>query len=413
LCLLNEAHATSSEGPATLSARGRADTELTGVESQILDLRRHLHRHPELSGKEFATTAFLGEQLSALGLSVSPGPEGLGIVSDLPATSGLPIIALRADIDALPIQETTALPFRSEVPGVMHACGHDAHAAMLFGALTALHRAAPLPAPCRGIFQSSEEAGQGALDLVQAGVLQGVGMIIALHVDPNLPVGSIGITAGPQTACCQDFSIQIKGRGGHAARPHLSIDPIAIGSQLVTQIYQFIPRMMDLRNPAVVTIGQFEGGHCANVIPDAVSLRGTIRALDRSVAEETRQRLVHLCEGAAAASGARVEIAFSRLLPGVVNDPAITAACVESARELVGTERLVLTSTPSMGAEDFADYLTVVPGCMMRLGVASPNTGIRPLHTPTFEIEESALLVGARLLVRSFLRLAHSIHHAH
>lgn len=411
--LLKAADAKFSAGPATLSVRGHADTVLIGVESQILDLRRHLHRHPELSGQEFATTAYLSERLAAQGLSASPGPAGLGVVSDLPATSGLPIIALRADIDALPIQETTALPFRSEAPGVMHACGHDAHAAMLFGAITALHRAGPLPAPCRGIFQSSEEAGQGALDLVHAGVLQGVGAIIALHVDPNLPAGSVGITAGPQTACCQDFTILVQGRGGHAARPHLSIDPIAIGSQLVTQIYQFIPRMMDLRHPAVVTVGQFEGGHCANVIPDVVTLRGTIRALDRAVAEQTRQRLVHLCEGLAVASGARLETSFSRLLPGVVNDPAVTATCMESARELVGTERLVLTGTPSMGAEDFADYLTVVPGCMMRLGVADPNAGIRPLHTPAFEIEESSLLVGARLLVRSFLRLAHSTHHAH
>lgn len=395
------------------SIREHADTELTAAESQILDLRRQLHRHPELSGQEFATTARLGERLAAQGLAASPGPAGLGVVADLPAASGLPIIALRADIDALPIQEATELPFRSEVPGVMHACGHDAHAAMLFGALIALHRAGPLPAPCRGIFQSSEETGQGALDLVQAGVLREVGAIIALHVDPNLPAGSVGITAGPQTACCQDFSILIKGRGGHAARPHLSIDPIAIGAQLATQIYQFIPRMMDLRNPAVVTIGQFEGGHCANVIPDTAMLCGTIRALDHSVAEETRQRLAHICEGAAVASGAQVEVDFSRLLPGVINDPAITAACMESARELVGTEHLVLTSAPSMGAEDFADYLTVVPGCMMRLGVAVPKAEIRPLHTPTFEIEESALLVGARLLVRSFLRLAHSSHHAH
>lgn len=410
---MNAAHAASSEVSATLSAQERAETELASVESQILNLRRHLHRHPELSGQEFATTVYLSEQLMAQGLLTSLGPKGVGIVSDLSTASDQPIIALRADIDALPIQETTSLPFRSEVPGVMHACGHDAHAAMLFGALAALHRAGALPAPCRGIFQSSEEAGQGALDLVHAGVLQEVGAIIALHVDPNLPAGSVGITAGPQTACCQDFTILVRGRGGHAARPHLSIDPIAIGSQLVTQIYQFIPRMMDLRNPAVVTVGQFEGGHCANVIPDVATLRGTIRALDRTVAEETRQRLAHLCEGAAAASGAKVETSFSRLLPGVVNDPAVTAACVESACALVGAERLVLTGTPSMGAEDFADYLTVVPGCMMRLGVTGSNAEVRPLHTPTFEIEESALLVGARLLVRSFFRLAHSTHHAH
>jgi amidohydrolase len=295
----------------------------------------------------------------------------------------------------------------------MHACGHDAHSAMLWGALAALQRIAPLPARCRGIFQSSEEAGQGALDLVNTGVLNEVGAIIALHVDPNLPAGAVGITAGPQTACCQDFTIVIKGRGGHAARPHLSLDPIAIGAQLVTQIYQTIPRAMDLRNPAVVTVGQFDGGHCANVIPDTVTLRGTIRALDLAVSNETRDRLAHLCEGAALASGAGVETSFSRLLPGVVNDPGVTAACIASARELVGDGGLVLSGQPSMGAEDFADYLTLVPGCMMRLGVAGPDKKTRPLHTPTFDIEESALLIGARLLLRSFLRLAHTTPHAH
>ncbi len=334
-------------------------------------------------------------------------------MADLAGDARSPLVALRADIDALPIQETTELPFCSEVPGVMHACGHDAHTAMLFGAIAALHRAAPLPARCRAIFQSSEETGQGALDMVNAGALDGAGSIIALHVDPNLPAGSIGITAGPQTACCQDFTIILKGRGGHAARPHLTIDPIAIGAQLVTQIYQAIPRAMDLRNPAVVTVGQFDGGHCANVIPGSVTLRGTIRALDLPVAEETRERLTRLCEGAALASGAKVEPAFSRLLPGVVNDPAITAACIEAARGLVGAERLILEGKPSMGAEDFADYLTVAPGCMMRLGVGAQGKEVRPLHTPTFEIEESALLVGARLLLRSFLRLSTTTHHAH
>lgn len=403
--------AISRQGPGPVSPG--AEEELLLLETQILNVRRHLHQHPELSGREFSTTAYLSSQLAQHGIHPTPGPGGVGLLADLAGETSLPAIALRADIDALPIQETTALPFRSTVPGVMHACGHDAHSAMLFGAIAALHRTAPLPVPCRGIFQSSEEAGQGALDMVNAGALQGVGSIIALHVDPNLPAGSVGITAGPQTACCQDFTIVLKGRGGHAARPHLTIDPIAIGAQLVTQIYQLIPRAMDLRNPTVVTIGQFDGGHCTNVIPDTVTLRGTIRALDLAVAEETKARLTRLCEGAALASGAKIEASFTRLLPGVVNDPAITAACIASAREIVGAERLMLENKPSMGAEDFADYLTFVPGCMMRLGVAQPGKEVRPLHTPTFEIEEGTLLIGARLLLRAFLRLSRTTHHAH
>lgn len=395
------------------SSLSPAEEELLRQQGRILEIRRHLHRRPELSGNEYATTAYLAARLHETGLTSSPGPGGVGLVANLAGDPGRPIIAMRADIDALPIQETTSLPFRSENPGVMHACGHDAHSAMLWGALAALQHAAPLPARCRGIFQSSEEAGQGALDLVNTGVLDGVGAIIALHVDPNLPAGAVGITTGPQTACCQDFAIVIKGRGGHAARPHLSLDPIAIGAQLVTQIYQIIPRAIDPRNPAVVTVGQFDGGHCANVIPDTVTLRGTVRALDPAVSNETRDRLTHLCEGAALASGAKVEASFSRLLPGVVNDPAITAACIAAAREFVGDGDLVLSGPPSMGAEDFADYLTQVPGCMMRLGVAGPDKKVRPLHTPTFDIEESALLIGARLLLRSFFRLAHTTLHAH
>ncbi len=383
------------------------------LDAEILNVRRHLHQHPELSGQEFATTAYLSAQLARGGIPSTPGPGGVGLLADLAGAGDLPVIALRADIDALPIQETTDLPFRSEVPGVMHACGHDAHSAILFGALAALQQLAPLPARCRGIFQSSEEAGQGALDMVNAGALQGVGSIVALHVDPNLPAGTVAVVAGPQSACCQDFTLVLRGRGGHAARPHLTIDPIAVGAQLVTQIYQLIPRGMDLRHPAVVTIGQFDGGHCTNVIPDTVTLRGTIRALDFAVANETRSRLTQICEGVALASGAKIEPTFSRLLPGVVNDPAITAVCLEAAREVVGPERLVLTGQPSMGAEDFADYLTMVPGCMMRLGVAMAEKEVRPLHTPTFEIAESALRVGVRLLVRSFFRLSTITRHAH
>ena len=387
----------------------RAEAELLGASAELMEIRHALHRRPELSGMENETTAFIQERLTTLGIAHTPGPGGVGVLAQLPGDRREgPLIALRADIDALPIQEENDVPYRSENNGVMHACGHDAHTTMLLGALAALRRAGS-PIPCRGIFQSSEEAGQGALDMVHAGAVDGVKSIIALHVDPNLPAGVVGVTSGPQTAFCQDFSVVVRGRGGHAARPHLTIDPIAIGAQWVSALYQTIPRASDAAKPVVVTIGQFEGGHCSNVIPDTARLRGTVRTLDPASAEETRTRILHLCEGVALASGATIEATFDRQLPGVVNDEEITRTCQQAARDLLGDENVILLGRPSMGAEDFADYLSAVPGCMMRLGVAKPGGSITPLHTPTFNIAENALPIGSRLL----LRCLHALINAH
>ncbi len=364
----------------------------------LTEVRRHLHRHPELSGQEYETTAFLSGQLTAAGIPHRHGPGGVGLITEDQASSDVPIIALRADIDALPITEESEAPYRSTAPGVMHACGHDAHAAMVLGATLELHRAAALPVRWRTIFQSSEEAGQGALDMVTAGAVEGAQAILAFHVDPALPAGHVAIVPGPQTSCCQDFTIEVRGRGGHGARPHLTIDPIAIAAHLLTTIYQAIPRQTDQRRPAIVTVGQIVGGHCTNVIPDTAMLRGTIRTLDPAVSVETRERLIRICQGVALAFGGEIRPTFERQLNGVVNDPRLTAHCTAVAQKLLGPAHVVTEGLPSMGAEDFADYLTQVPGCMMRLGVKFPDKESTPLHTPTFDIDESALALGARLL---------------
>ena len=194
------------------------------------------------------------------------------------------MVAMRADIDALPIKEESNVPYRSRKPGVMHACGHDAHSAILLGTTLALYRARPLPVAWRSIFQPSEEAGRGASEMVKQGALEGVDAIIALHVDPNLPVGKVAITPGPRTAFCQDFAIEIVGRGGHGARPHATVDPIATAAHLITLIYQAVPRQTDARQPVVMTIGVINAGHASNVIPDTASLQGTIRTLNTAVA---------------------------------------------------------------------------------------------------------------------------------
>jgi amidohydrolase len=378
-----------------------ADRFLASHASTLVEHRRHLHRNPELSGKETATTAWVGKQLKAAGISYQLGPENRGIITDiLPRTQGTrPVVALRADMDALPILEENLVDYRSTNAGVMHACGHDAHTAMLLGAMIALQKAPPNVA-WRGIFQPSEEVGNGARDMMDHGALKGVDAIIALHVDPNIYCGQIVVAAGPQTAFCQDFEITIRGKGGHAARPHQTIDPVAVAAQLVTLIYQMLPRQTDARDPLVVTIGQMQAGHASNVIPDTAKLHGTVRTFSAEVSANARETILRLCKGTALAFGATIDGTFGAILPGVINDPAVAALCHRAAVGTVGEKLVSAESRPSMGAEDFADYLTLVPGCMMRLGVRRKRRKITPLHTPTFDIDEDALVIGARLLAR-------------
>lgn len=366
---------------------------------RITEFRRHLHAHPELSMEEFRTTEYIAHQLEADGISFRFGPDGRGVIVDLGASGGSRI-ALRADCDALPIQEENAIPYASIHPGAMHACGHDAHSAMLLGALLALHRA-DLRLPVRGIFQPAEEAGDGALGMIAAGALDDVSAIIALHVDPNLPVGHAAAVPGQQSASCQDFQITVHGRGGHAARPHLCIDPVAITAALIGQIYQAIPRRVDSRKPTVVSICKVRAGHATNVIPDSAELSGTIRSLDAHPAHEARECIERICHGMAASFGATITPVFERRIPGVINDPALTLICAAAAEDVFGQDAVVTSGEASMGAEDFADYLQVVPGCMMRLGVRFNDREITPLHTPTFDLDERALIPGSRLLLRA------------
>jgi amidohydrolase len=392
----NQAH-TVALNPVAQRVAARIDHLAPGLPW----FRRHLHQHPELSGAEFATTAYLAKQLGAAKIGYSLGIGKKGIITDImPASSGrqTPAIALRADIDALPIAEENKISYRSRNNGVMHACGHDAHSAIVLGTTLALHRAGRLPVAWRSIFQPAEETGCGASEMVAQGAVKGVQAILAFHVDPNLPVGQVSISPGPQTAFCQDFVIEVRGRGGHGARPHLTIDPIAIAAQLVTLIYQAVPRQNDARDPMVVTIGMIQGGQSANIIPDTVMMKGTIRSFDQG-----RQTIERLCAGTARAFRASVSPVFDRLLQGVINDPSVTDICAKAACGLLGENRVITRRKPNLGAEDFANYLTAVPGCMMLLGVKSPRKKITPLHTSTFNLDEKALLLGVRLFSRILL----------
>ena len=396
---------SSRAAPQSPPLSEQIDRCVTRLAPELVKIRRHFHANPELSGTEHSTTAFVGKRLTAAGILHESGADGRGVITAIsrPPIPKAPVIALRADIDALPITEENEVPYRSRNAGVMHACGHDAHSAILLGALCALRSTGSIPAGWRGIFQPSEEVGHGAREMIERGALAGVDAIVALHVDPTLDSGQLALTSGPQTAFCQDFVIEVRGRGGHGARPHNTIDPIAIAAQLVTLIYQAVPRKTDARDPLVVTIGQIQGGHAANIIPDVVTMKGTIRALDGMVSRNARDIIAKLCRGTAQTLGGRVRVVFDAQLPGVVNDPAVTAICLDAARDVVGADRVLVEGRPSMGAEDFADYLSSVPGCMIRLGVKRRGKKVTPLHTSTFDIDESALHIGARLLAKVVL----------
>jgi amidohydrolase len=384
----------------------RAETVLLGLMPEILRVRRHLHSHPELSGKEFETTRFLSQRLAEGNIPHRVAQGNRGIITETfpAATKTAPTIALRADIDALPIAEETRVEYRSNKPGVMHACGHDAHAAMLLGATIALKQIGPLPIAWRSIFQPSEEHGRGALELVEQGAIDGVDAILALHVDPNREVGYIGITPGPRSAFCCDFTITVSGQGGHGARPHKTVDPIAVAAQLITLIYQAVPRQMDSRDPVVVTIGMIQGGQTYNVIPDSVTMKGTLRTLAKAAADQALQILRTLCRSTEQAFRASISMECSTLLDGMTNDPRLVEICLNAARELTSADRIGTNDRPSLGGEDFADYLTQVPGCMISLGVRTPGTEVNLLHTSRFDIDEQALLIGARLLARILIR---------
>jgi amidohydrolase len=389
----------------SIEVLARLDKYLEEAEPKLIAFRRHIHQHPDLSGKETNTARFIGQVLAGAGIPHRLAANDCGIITEITRSPDptAPVIALRADIDALPIQEETDTLFRSNNPGVMHACGHDAHTAMLLTTALALKQEDNLPFSWRAIFQPSEEEGQGAQQLIQEGALENVDGILALHVDPTRQIGKAGITPGPRTAFCRDFAIEVRGRGGHAARPYTTIDPIAAAAHLATLIYQALPRSSDARDPMVVTIGMIQGGYTSNVIPDLVTMKGTIRALRREVATEASATLERLSEATARAFKADIKVVFKNLLNGLVNDELTARACAKVAREFLGPENVVSNDPPSLGGEDFADYVAKVPGCMLTLGVAFPDRKVTPLHTATFELNEAALLIGTKLLTRCLL----------
>jgi amidohydrolase len=376
---------------------------------QLVDMRRHLHMNPEPSGKEQETSLYLYQKLDDEGFEVRMGPEGRGVLADMPASNRQAeqrLVALRGDIDGLFIHDAKQVAYRSRREGLMHGCGHDGHTAVIFGAISAvqeLHKSgdAPWPIAVRGIFQPAEETVTGAKEMIGVGALDGVQAIMACHVDPTLPVGRIGVRSGVLTASCDQVDFTIVGRGGHAARPHETSDPIAAAAQLINSLYLFIPRVTDSQDAVVVTIGTVSGGVNANVIPETVTLGGTVRTLDPEVRRETFEHIERLSSGISETTGTEIQVSFGQGCGSIDNDVSLIDLFSRAAREVLGPDGVAVIPRASMGSEDFAFYLERVPGAMFRLGCKSQRAGGAALHSPFFDIDEEALRIGAKILARA------------
>lgn len=368
---------------------------------QVTAWRRHLHQHPEVAFQEHRTAQFIADTLTGVpGLTVSR-PTATSVVAELRGVLPGPTIAVRADIDALPIHEANDVPYRSTIDGAMHACGHDGHTAIVLGlaSLLAGYRDT-LPGTVRFIFQHAEElAPGGAEELVQRGVMDGVSQVIGLHLWSPLAVGQIAIISGPAMAAPDQFQCTITGRGGHAAIPHECVDPIAIGAQIVTALQQVVSRTVNPLDPVVLSVTQFIAGTTFNVIPNSAYLAGTVRTFDPALRDSVPVQMERVIRGIAEAFGASVEFTYERGYRPVINDEALAERLVQVAARTFGTEAIA-DLRPTMGGEDFSAYQQRAPGVFAFVGARNEARGITwPHHHPRFDIDEQSLDMGLRYLV--------------
>ncbi|NMG11008.1 M20 family metallopeptidase [Brasilonema sp. UFV-L1] len=382
----------------------------TTLSPRLLEIRRHIHSHPELSGQEYQTSAFVSGVLSSSGLHVQEGVGKTGVIGELQGTGkDKRLLAIRTDMDALPIIERTCLEFTSRSQGIMHACGHDVHTTVGLGTAMILSQIADeLPGGIRFLFQPAEEIAQGASWMVNDGAMDKVSNILGLHVFPSIPAGSIGVRYGALTAATDTLEIIIIGESGHGARPHEAIDAIWIASQVITTLQQAISRTHNPLRPVVLSIGQINGGRAPNIIADKVELLGTVRSLH----PETRANLPNWIEKIVAnicnSYGAKYQVNYRQGVPSVQNDYFLTQLTQSAAEEAWGSDRVQVLPEPSLGAEDFSVYLEHAPGSMFRLGVGFKDRILNyPLHHPLFDVDESAIITGVVTLAYTAYKYWH------
>ena len=377
---------------------------LTQQLPELVELRRHLHAHPELSGEEHQTAALVAGDLRAHGWRVREGVGRTGVVAELGQREG-PRIGLRVDMDALPVEERTDLPYASRRLGVMHACGHDLHTCIGLGVarMLAVHQARQaLPCGVRLLFQPAEELAQGARWMRDDGALEGLSALYGVHAFPSIPVGSIGVRSGSLTAAAGELEISVIGEGGHGARPHQSVDAIWIAARVVTGLQEAISRRLDALHPVVLSFGRIEGGKAFNVIADRVRLLGTLRCLDADLHSRLPAWIEETVQAICASFGATASVSYRCIAPPVQNDVHLTELLERCAVEQLGRAQVLRLDQPSLGAEDFAELVQDLPGSMFRLGVAGPE-GCAPLHNGRFRPEEGSLEVGIRVLTAALL----------
>lgn len=370
------------------------------LNQETIELRRSLHQFPELSWKEENTASLLRELLDKENLEVKSGICGTGLTAESKGGKDGKTIAVRADMDALPMHDQKEVPYASRVPGVMHACGHDCHMAVAVGVAKVLNRVGvEFPGKVRFIFQPCEEATpSGAKEMTQAGVMKEVDSIVAFHVDPEIYAGKIGLRAGILTAKAAEFRLSIFGKSGHAARPHQSIDTIFLSNQVLNALYDVVGNRSQAFIPAVLTIGKISGGTKANVIPERVDIAGTVRTIDEQTSQQVIFDIEEKVHALTRAAGGSYQLEFPSPIPSVNNDLGLVNLAREVGTFLLAKDKIVDIENVSMGGEDFSWYLEKTPGALIRLGVRRPAGEVLHLHTHRFDVDERALSLGICLM---------------
>ncbi|MCP3676490.1 MAG: amidohydrolase [Deltaproteobacteria bacterium] len=378
------------------------------IKDTLIKYRRKIHNRPELSGCEEETATYVAAILEASGIDVRRNVGGHGVVGLIKGKGGGKTIAIRADMDALPLQDAKETDYASEVEGVMHSCGHDVHTAILLGVATVLSRLkGEFDGSVKLIFQPSEEEAVGGADaMIEDGALDNPSSsaILALHVMPELQVGTIGCKSGVMTASSDRVDITIHGMSGHAARPHQTIDAILVSSHVVSALQHIISRRIDPLHPAVITIGTISGGTVANIVADTVEMTGTVRSLNPAIRDQLPDLIEQVVKGITESMGAGYDFTFTRGNPSVVNDETLTSLVMGAGRDILGSDKVIELTEPTMGGEDFSLFTEKVPGTFIRLGVGNNEKGIvHPLHHILFDIDEDALPVGVKVMAWSAL----------
>ncbi len=373
---------------------------------ELREIRRDIHRHPETGMREFRTAGIVADYLKALGLSVRVGVGGTGVMATLRGAGEGPAVALRADMDALPMADAKTVEYASAEPGAAHACGHDGHAAMLLGAARLLADVRDrLGGEVRFLFQPAEEKPPGgALAMIRDGALADppVSAILALHLNPDVDEGHAHVTPGYATVSSAGFELEMIGRGGHAAFPHRSVDPVAMAASVVMEAQHIVSRQTDPLEPVILAFGAIHGGTANNIIPDRVRLSGTLRTLAPEQRERLADRLRRVAEHVAALHGGSCELTVNLEYPSVYNDPQLTETFLAAAGRVLGPERTIRATRPFMGGEDMAHFHRRVPGVLWFLGVRNPEAGfVHPLHSPLFDFNEEVLALGAAVHAQS------------